>query len=141
VRPRYRRTAQGEPPDITGYLVDNQLTVTVRKIDGLGKLLDALVSGGANRVGGIRFSVADPAALLDKARTAAVEDARRRAGVLARAAGLQLGRVVFVREHSAPPPAPLRAEAAMVQAGGSVPLARGELQLRVHITAGFASDG
>ncbi|UCE88721.1 MAG: SIMPL domain-containing protein [Pseudomonadota bacterium] len=141
VHPRYQPTAQGEEPKISGYRVTNQVTVTMRKIEGLGKLIDALVGQGANRVGGIRFAVADPTALLDKARAVAVEDARRRAGVFARAAGLKLGRVVFVRERSAPPPMPLRPRAAMMHAESAVPVASGELQLRVHVTAGFAAGG
>ena len=141
VHPRYHRAAQAEEPKITGYRVTNQVTVTVRKIESLGRLLDALVSEGANHVGGVRFAIAEPSALLNKARTAAVEDARRRAGVFARAAGLKLGKVVFVRERSAPPPMPLRPQAAMMHAESTVPVASGELQLRVDITAGFAIDG
>ncbi|MGA1276237.1 MAG: SIMPL domain-containing protein, partial [Gemmobacter sp.] len=51
--------------------------------------------------GGIVFEGADPQPLEDRARAEAVADARRRAGVIAQAAGLALGPVVEITEGAA----------------------------------------
>jgi uncharacterized protein YggE len=47
---------------------------------------------------GIAFSVADPAPLLTEARTRAIADARRKAEVYTAAAGVKLGRIIFIRD-------------------------------------------
>src|ERR1700752_619824 len=50
-----------QPPDIVGYQVSNQVKIKVRDLAAVGRLLDALVGQGANVLGGISFSVGDPA--------------------------------------------------------------------------------
>ncbi len=40
---------------LSGYDVNNMVTVTVRKIDDLGELLDVAVSTGSNTINGISF--------------------------------------------------------------------------------------
>src|SRR5690606_28472204 len=71
------------PPKINGYQVFNTVTVRVRQLDTLGAILDRSVTVGANTVNGISFSVADPSALYDEARTKAFADARRKAELYA----------------------------------------------------------
>ena len=68
-----------EPRSIRGYQVTNQVTVTVRKLDRLGDILDKLVSLGSNQLNGVRFEIENPEPLLDQAREAAVLDALRKA--------------------------------------------------------------
>ncbi len=111
VFPRYQHDEQGrELPRILGYQVSNQVQVRVRQLDGLGPVLDELVTGGANQVHGISFAIAEPTKLLDEARTKAMEDGRRKADLLARAAGVRLGRPLAIVESGAalPPPVPLQ---------------------------------
>jgi uncharacterized protein YggE len=43
-------------PEIAGYRARNMVTVTVRDLDALGGLLDAVAQAGANEIGAIRFS-------------------------------------------------------------------------------------
>src|SRR5262249_42280454 len=38
------------PPTLVGYTVTNQISVTVRHVDDIGKVVDSLVKEGANRV-------------------------------------------------------------------------------------------
>jgi uncharacterized protein YggE len=75
------QTGRQQPSPIVGYEVTNQVHVTVRNLAALGRLLDTLVSRGANALGGIGFSIADPAPLLEQARTKAIADARQKAQV------------------------------------------------------------
>ena len=80
----------------TTYVVDNTVYVTVRKLDGLGDLLDASVKAGANSVNSIQFDLADKTPAIKQARDAAVKDATTQAKELAAAAGVSLGNLQTV---------------------------------------------
>jgi hypothetical protein len=51
---------ESNDPVISSYIASNQLTITIRKLDGLGAVLDASVADGANTLNGLTFAVADP---------------------------------------------------------------------------------
>jgi uncharacterized protein len=131
---------QGMPAEIQGYQVSNQVAVTIRDTDQLGQILDALVAAGANNIWGISFYVEDTTAAASQARRQAVEDARTKAGELADAAGMSVGRVVSISESFGPPPIPQVFEgraADMAQgAGAAVPIQPGttEVIVDVHMT-------
>ena len=78
-------------PNGTTYVVDNTVSVTVRKLGDLGDLLDSAVASGANNVNSIQFDVADKTEALKEARAQAVKDAETQAQELATAAGVKLG--------------------------------------------------
>jgi uncharacterized protein YggE len=127
------------PPRIIGYTAQNGVTVRVRDLAMLGGLLDAVVSGGANRLDGLSFTVADPAPLLDEARRRAVADARRRATLYAEAAGVTLGAVLAISDGpgaSAAMPM-LRSEMAMMS-DAAVPIAEGEVELSARVQIVYA---
>lgn len=128
------RSSGGARAQIVGYRVTNQVHLRVRELDGLGALLDTLVTAGANELGGINFTVAEPQPLLDKARVEAVADARRKAALFAREAGVSLGRVLRIEElGGAGPPTPM-AFARMQQAEIAVMPGEVGLSASVHIT-------
>jgi len=135
VTPDYR-SDKGGPRRLVGYRVTHRLQVTVRKLAGLGGLLDAVVKVGANRISGIRFSISDTAALLDRARRHAMADARHRAEVYAAGAGLRLGSVIHVTERTRGGPRPMAMEAGALRA---VPLAPGQVTLRSMVNVSFAA--
>ncbi len=119
-------------PTISGYVAANILTIRVRQLDGLGAVLDAAVSDGANTLNGLTFGLADPEPALNAARQEAVADARARAELLAAAAGVKLGRVISISEGAAASdPVPMfRADAL----AAPVPVAGGEVGLSASIT-------
>jgi len=88
----------GDPTKITGFEVMNQVLVTIRDVNNVGKLLDAVVSAGANSIYGVTFFVDDTRPHSADARKLAVEDATVRAQQLAEAAGMTLGRVISISE-------------------------------------------
>ncbi len=140
VSPQYRPDPeQRDVPRLVGYQASNVVRVRVRELEGIGSVLDRLVTAGANRMHGIAFSVGEPTALLDEGRKRAVADAQRKAELYAQAAGVRLGRLLRLEEAGAPGPIPgpyfARAEA-MAQ----VPVQPGELELSVRITATFAIE-
>ena len=126
-----------QPSPIVGYEVTNQVHVKVRNLAALGRLLDTLVSRGANALGGIGFSIADPAPLLEQARTKAIADARQKAQVYAAAAGVKLGRVIFIRDTAPGLPRPM---AARVMSSAAVPIAPGEQELEVSVSVTYALE-
>jgi uncharacterized protein YggE len=138
ISPQYR---QGTPgvlgPEIVGYQVSNQLHIKVRQLASLGELLDEVVSAGSNQVHGISFSVADPTPLLDEARRKAMADARRKAELYAKAAGVGLGQVLLIEEQTAHLPRPQMMGAAMGRGAAAVPVAAGEQEFAASVTVTY----
>lgn len=133
VQPRYNYP-ENKAPEPAGYVVSNNVTITARKIDGLGALLDKLVQAGSNQINGIAFSVSEPDAALDEARKRAVEDATRKARLYAGAAGVTLGPVVTISESGGyQPPVPMVRAKAMMADSAPVPVAAGEQALAVDV--------
>ncbi|MBM3517022.1 MAG: DUF541 domain-containing protein [Alphaproteobacteria bacterium] len=125
-------------PRIIGYQVMNSVSVTVRDVAMLGTILDRLVAAVANQIGGISFTVAEPEALLDRARLAAVADAARKAALYATAAAATLGPVLSIEEQGGGAPAPYlkMAEAAM----SATPIAPGTTELSVTVGVTYALE-
>ncbi len=71
-------------------------------------MIDMLVGAGANDIGGINFMVSQASKLLDEAREQAIADARRKAEIYAKAAGVTLGAPLSISEGGSPGPMPFR---------------------------------
>lgn len=130
----------GEAPRVTGYAAQNNVTVRVRDIAGLGAVLDKLVASGANEIGGINFTREDMTEAEDAARSAAVQDARRRAEIMAEAAGMRLGPLLRLSDtpvESQPVPM-MRMMAAEAKGSAPTPVEAGELTVSANVTAIFA---
>ncbi|WOI57281.1 SIMPL domain-containing protein [Palleronia sp. LCG004] len=116
----------GAAPRITGYEAASDVEVLVRDLERLGVVLGAAIDAGSNRFNGLSFGIADPAPVADAALGSAVEDAMRKARILAEAAGRTLGPIVHMREmEGAGDPGPVMMRAAME---GAVPVAPGSLE-------------
>lgn len=127
----------GKAPQIVGYTVTNTLSIRVRDISAVGKLLDQAVALGVNSGGDIEFTNQHPEALLDQARRNAVRDALRKAQIMTDAAGIELGRILDMSEADAPGrPMPLMRE--KFAAAAAVPVQAGENSYRVEVTVTFA---
>lgn len=138
--PQYRYS-ENQPPTITGYQASNTVTITVRELGKLGKILDSLVATGANQVNGPSFDL-DPAkkeAAYDEARRAALATAQARAAMYAKTLDLGVRRIVSISEggHFAPPqPMPMMAMASAKEAYDT-PIAPGENTLSVNLDVVF----
>lgn len=138
VSPLRRQGREGQPPEITGYEVTNQVRVKVRDLSGLGRVLDQQVGQGANLVYGIQFGRQEPAPLQDEARKRAMADARRKAELYAAAASLKVGRVLAVQEAGAATPRPEMASRMTMSA--AVPIAPGEQEVQASVTVTFTLE-
>ncbi|MTH78676.1 DUF541 domain-containing protein [Paracoccus aestuariivivens] len=128
----------GQAPKMVGYQAQNTVTVRVRDIAGLGGVLDKLVATGANEISGISFAREDMAEAQDKARADAVKDARRRAELMAEAAGLKLGNIRALSDSPiSEGPRPMMAMRAEAKSDSAVPIAAGEVEVNARVSAVF----
>jgi uncharacterized protein YggE len=139
IRPIYTQTDPHAEAKLAGYEVGNQVNVKIREIRKAGDVLERLIAAGATNVGNIEFLQSEPSKALDQAREAAVADARRKAELYAKAAGLTLGRVAWITEETGYPPSPMPMAARMGAAAPAapVPISAGEDILHTRITVGF----
>ena len=126
------------PSAIVGYRASNRVTVRLRDITKVAAVIDTLVAAGANDIGGINFMVSNASKLLDDARAQAVADARRKADIYAKAAGVTLGAPLSISEEGAPGPVLYRAKLATAGMAVSAPVAQGEETLQVTISVSWA---
>ena len=132
-----RDYTNNRPNEIVGYQVNNMISVTMRDLDAIGETLQAAIDAGANSINGVNFTVEDPTVLRDEARAEAIKDARRRAEIMAEAAGIQLGDVTYISEMSYPGPVMMRAEYDKAAADSGVPIESGELELTISVEVTF----
>jgi uncharacterized protein YggE len=135
LQPQYAPNRNG-PNAIVGYQASNRVTIKLRDVTKVASTIDTLVGAGANSIGGINFMVSAVSKLLDDAREQAIADARRKAEIYARAAGVTLGSPVSISEEGAPGPMPFRRMAAGMAA--SAPVAQGEETLQVTVSVSWA---
>jgi hypothetical protein len=135
LQPQYAPNRSG-PNAVAGYRAANRVTVKLRDVSKVASTIDILVGAGANELGGISFMVSAASKLLDDAREQAIADARRKAEIYARAAGVTLGSPVSISEEGAAGPAPFRKMAAGMAA--AAPVAQGEETLQVTVSVVWA---
>jgi uncharacterized protein len=135
LQPQYAPNRSG-PNAVAGYRAANRVTIKLRDVTKVAGTIDILVGAGANELGGINFMVSSASKLLDDAREQAIADARRKAEIYAKAAGVTLGSPVSISEEGAPGPMPFRKMAAGMAA--SAPVAQGEETLQVTVSVVWA---
>ena len=133
---------QKNPPVLTEYQVNNSVRITVRKMSDAGKILDAALKAGANVAGGITFDVSDPQKAQDEALTKAVQDATRKASLMARAtkssATLRLIELTEGGANNYSPPMPMaRMAMAGAMAEATTPVQAGQAKITAMVTARF----
>jgi uncharacterized protein len=134
LQPQYPPNRSGPSP-IVGYRASNRVTVRVRDVTKVASLIDTLVGAGTNDIGGINFMVSQASKLLDDARTEAVADARRKAEIYAKAAGVTLGAPLSISEGGSPGPV-FRAK--MPAPMAIAPVAQGEETLSITVNVSWA---
>jgi uncharacterized protein len=108
--PRYDN--QGR--EILGYNASNTVSAVVRDLAQVGPVIDAGIAAGANNVSGPSLSREDRDELYHEALEKAVADAKAKAEVLAKAAGVTVGAVQSMTESP--------------QSGGPMPIAFGAMR-------------
>jgi hypothetical protein len=137
LQPRYQNQpapeigGQQQQQQLIGYTASNVVEVRTGDIESIGELIDVAVSAGGNTVEGIRFEVSNPAELLNRAREAAMENARQKAEQLVSLAGAELGNVLTINETTGGP-RPVSRGLEMAEAA-AVPIQPGSQSLTVDV--------
>lgn len=139
LQPQYATSVSGRagPSTIVGYRASNRVTVRIRDVTKVATVIDTLVGAGANDIGNVSFEVSQASKLLDDAREKAVADARRKAEIYAKAAGVTLGQPLGISESGGPMPV-FRAKMAAPLAAAPTPIAQGEETLSVSVSVTWA---
>jgi len=126
-------------PRLTGYQASNQLSIKVRKLDTLGKTLDAVVKGGGNTINGVSFSIDEPEKYQNEARMEAIQDAAAKAELYAKAVGYKVKRIVTISENEfyPQPPMPMMQMRMQEMAADATPIAAGEVSLTQTVSVVF----
>ena len=136
LQPQYAPNRSGPSPAV-GYRASNRVTVRLHDVLKVASIIDTLVAAGATDLGGVGFSVSNASKLLDDARGQAIADARRKAEIYAKAAGVTLGPPLGISEEGAPGPMPFRKVSAGM-ALAPTPIAQGEETLHVNVSVSWA---
>ncbi len=130
----------------TGYQMTNTITAKLRNFSTAGSVLDSLTAaaGNATRIDSLTFSIDDPRAVEDTARTDAVHQALSHARSMAEAAGERLGPVCSLSDQSTPDFGYAQslgvASANAANAPSAVPLQPGTQQESAQITMVYALE-
>lgn len=145
VYPIYRYNEE-KGNQLTGYRVSNSISIRLEDLSKVGEVIDSAIKAGATNVNTVRFTLADEGPWLDKALALAVEDGRRRAEVMATAAGEKLGLVMMMRDPStsstpyyAGNEMALKATA-MADRGVPTPIQPGKLEITAAVEMVFALE-
>jgi uncharacterized protein len=134
--PRYDYT--GDTPRLIGYQASQTLRVRARRLDALGVVIDRAVGAGATTVQDVTLGIAETSGAEDEARALAIADARRKARVLADAAGVTIGAPTLISEEVGGMPMPVAFKAAAMAADASTPVAAGSTDITVGVQVTFA---
>lgn len=96
---QYGKLGEGENP--SGFSVKNDVVVRLKDMRALGAVIDSAMQNGVDSSYGMSFESSQAQAAYDRALQLATADAVRKAGLLAEASGLTLGRILSIGEKEA----------------------------------------
>lgn len=131
---------QGEKPNlkqvVSGYRCNNTVTVRVKDISNTGAIIDAATKAGATNIGGISFGLVNSKSYEDQMLAKAVQNAREKAEIMARAAGVQITGIARMSDGSvsvSPAGRMFLSDAAY----GSTPVEPGQVTIRASVSIDF----
>ncbi|MEA3017357.1 MAG: uncharacterized protein QOI38_2079 [Sphingomonadales bacterium] len=124
-------------PEFLGYRAGHILMVRFRDAANAGRILDALVTAGANEINGPTFQVSTADAALDEARTRALAAARARADLYARSLGMRVARILAISEAGQVFQGGIAAGYGESRAAADTNIVLGEQALGVSLTVSF----
>lgn len=132
-----RPDRDGEEPRVAGYRAANTIQITIDDLALVGKIIDAGVSAGANRLEGVTFELRDDLPQRKQALERAIEEAKSKARAMAPALDVKLGKLREVIEGgiAIEPPQPLFARTMRASFGAAdTPVQPGELRVEATVT-------
>jgi len=137
VQPEYRYQPNKDP-QLIGYSVTNTITVDIRDLKTIGKVIDAALGAGANQISSLEFYASNTDSARQQAVATAIARARADAQVAARAAGGTLGELLemtITGDRIIQPPRPIMFKTmAAGAADESTPINPGDQTVVVNIS-------
>ena len=90
----YDYSSNRQAPEPIGFSANTMIRAEVRRLERLGKVIDAAIGAGTTGISGIQYFASNAEEARRSAMSQAVREARTDADVLARAAGGSLGRLI-----------------------------------------------
>jgi uncharacterized protein YggE len=94
--PIYTYDEKTRKSELSGYRVSNSIIVESKNLGDVGKLIDSATQAGANRVESLSFDTDKRDEYRRQALLRAVEDARETADVVAKAAGVNIVKIIQI---------------------------------------------
>lgn len=110
LQPQMVYPGDGKAPQVVGYVAANSIRVRTDRLERVGSLIDAATKKGATSIVGLSFYSSNVDDARRVALAQAVENARKDAEVMARAAGGQLGALIELTSEQVDvirPPSPM----------------------------------
>jgi uncharacterized protein YggE len=118
------------PPE---FIATNRVTVRINNTENIGSVLDAAVAAGSNSIQRISFDLQNPQPEKDQALALAVKDARRKADIIAMAAGVNLSKILEISEGYAS----ISPRGEVAFAFAPTPIQAGELEITASVTTTY----
>jgi len=127
---------RGDTPEVIGYKTIHILKITSTDVENAGKIIDAASEAGANTVSNIQFALSDEKEKETRQNllSNAVDDARQKADIIAKAAGVSIKKPMHISESWAMP-YPLYEKS--IAAGAETNISPEELQLSVTLSVNW----
>lgn len=139
VRPDYRWNRETEEQELRGYIAERQMTVLVKDLELLGRLVEGAVDVGVNQVSPPELQSSSMDAANRKALSIAASDAKANAEVLAESLGASIGKVISINAgRNAPmPPGPQMRMAAAAESDAAASYNSGDLTFSATVSVVF----
>jgi uncharacterized protein YggE len=103
VQQMYDYSSPRQAPEPIGFSANTMIRAEVRRLESLGRVIDAAIGSGATGISGVQYFASNAEEARRSAMSQAVREARTDADVLARAAGGSLGRLIALNSGGVSP--------------------------------------
>ncbi len=124
-----------------GFEAVREVLVTLKELDKLPTLIAEIVQGGANRLNGVTYDIADREGVRQEALRAAALNARAKAHLLTETLGAKLGAVLEINENGIQIPRSTYQLESMARSADAAPepeaYASGQIEVVARVTVVF----
>lgn len=138
IQPQYKQNTKNDDATvISGYRVQNTVTVKVTDFAQISQVIDASSQAGANQINGLRFAVNDESSLKDQLLAKAILDGKHKAALIAETLGGSLGQATSVNLNGYSSPMSENVRLFKADMASSTPISAGTLSISADVNMVF----
>lgn len=138
IQPQYKQNTKNDDATvISGYRVQNTVTVKVTDFAQISQVIDASSQAGANQINGLRFAVNDESSLKDQLLAKAILDGKHKAALIAETLGGSLGQAMSVNLNGYSSPMGENVRLYKADMASSTPISAGTLSISADVNMVF----